>query len=114
MLLGKMDKTEKNEKKEPYMIDHPYESEPLSIDSSSTCDRNTGEGFFHLSPGCTEDGVNRYNNDFFQFRDRTHNMSQMREDPVDRVNGLRLDQSRFKGMKIKDIYDYLTQNPTNY
>lgn len=54
-----------------------------------------------------------FNKDFFKFRDYTYNNSSMTLDPVDKVTNLYLegylgDAREYPGMKIRDVFDYLT------
>lgn len=82
----------------------------LSILPAETCDRNKGTGYVNLEPGCTRAGVEEYSDKFFRFRDSTFNMSQMAEDPVDRINEMREHPDQFQGMKIRDIYDLMVRS----
>jgi hypothetical protein len=60
-----------------------------------------------------------FNNDFFNFRDLTHNNSSQRYDSVDKIQQMylqgNLDEAhRNPNMKIKDLFDETTKGPNKY
>ena len=52
-----------------------------------------------------------FHKDFFKFRDKINNSSSFREDAVDKINNLSLNNN--SNMKIKDIYNKITEAPIN-
>jgi hypothetical protein len=55
--------------------------------------------------------IDNFHNDFFSFRDMTHQNSSMIMDPVDNINMMIVNKQDNSNKKIKDIYDDLTKNP---
>lgn len=61
----------------------------------------------------------KFNDDFFRFRDLTHNNSSQRYDSVDKIQQMYLqgnldETKRYPNMKIKDIFDDTTKGPAKY
>lgn len=75
----------------------------------------------HKPPVCHQQKQTRdeFNDDFFKFRDYTFANSSMSYDCVDKINDMNLNgnlgnASNLNGMKIRDIYDKLTQGTDLY
>lgn len=57
----------------------------------------------------TKEEIDKYNNDFFNFRNYTE-MNSNGVDPVDKMNDVTLTNNDFKGCAIADIYNTLTSS----
>lgn len=55
--------------------------------------------------------IDEFHNNFFGFRNMTEQNSSIRQDPVDIMNNIIVNQQSLSNKKIKDIYDKITAGP---
>ena len=104
------------EKRDYHIIDRLDNFDNYCIDNPSTIQNYDVESEIqsYKDDDCYKPIKTRkqFNTEYFKFRDKIHDSSSTRVDPVDKILEMQ-SSDKYKNMKIKDIYDELTK-PTNY